>query len=94
EVGMKPEDASRAKLFRGKGCKHCGDSGYRGRMAIYEVFDFSMSLKELVLRGATSIEIRRQAIQEGMRSLRESALAKVADGSTSLEEAMSLTLEN
>ncbi|NDD91568.1 type IV-A pilus assembly ATPase PilB [bacterium] len=94
EVGMSPEVAARATLFRGKGCNQCSNSGYRGRMAIYEVFDFSLSLKELVLRGATSIEIRRQAVEEGMSSLRDSALAKVAEGKTTLEEAMSLTLEN
>ncbi|MEN9723054.1 MAG: hypothetical protein RJB38_1040 [Pseudomonadota bacterium] len=94
EFGMTPEDVSRATLFKGKGCTNCVNTGYRGRTAIYEVFDFSTSLKEMVLRGATSIELKRQARQEGMRTLRESALGKVADGKTTLEEALAMTVES
>lgn len=94
EIGMLPEDVERATLFQSKGCNQCNNSGYRGRTAIYEVLDFTTSLKEMVLRGATSIELKRQAIEEGMRSLRQSALSRAADGKTTLEEALAMTLES
>ena len=94
ELGMSKEDIARAKLFKGKGCNQCGNTGYRGRQAIYEVFDFSTSLKEMVLRGASAIELRRQAIAEGMRTLRNSALSRAAEGRTTIEEALAMTLEN
>jgi type IV pilus assembly protein PilB len=94
QVGMSPADIARATLFKGKGCNQCGNSGYRGRQAIYEVFDFSTTLKEMVLRGGSAIELRRQAVQEGMKTLRDSALSRVAAGRTTLEEALAMTLEN
>ncbi len=94
QVGMSPADVARATLFKGRGCNQCGNSGYRGRQAIYEVFDFSTTLKEMVLRGASALEIKRQAVQEGMRTLRDAALSRAAEGRTSLEEALAMTLEN
>jgi type IV pilus assembly protein PilB len=94
QVGMSPADIARATLFKGKGCNQCGNTGYRGRLAIYEVFDFSTTLKEMVLRGVSAIELKRQAVQEGMRTLRDSALSRVAAGRTTLEEALASTLEN
>ena len=63
-------------------------------MAVYEVLDFSPALKEMVLAGATALELRKKAQEEGMRSLRQCALAKVAEGRTSLEEALAMTMEN
>lgn len=94
ESGMPAEEVSKARVYRGKGCQSCNNSGYKGRVAIYEVLDFSSSLKEMVLKGENIIDIKRQAVKEGMKSLRSSALSKVAEGVTSLEEAMSLTMEN
>ena len=94
DSGMPPEDVTRARVYKGKGCVNCNSSGYKGRVAIYEVLDFSPTLKEMVLKGENIMDIKRQAIKEGMKSLRMSALSKVADGVTSLEEAMSLTMEN
>lgn len=82
-----------ARLFGPKGCSKCGQKGYKGRMAIYEILEMTPALKEMVLKGATALEIRRQAIEEGMRSLRSSALARVQEGTTSLEEALSTTAE-
>jgi len=94
ESGMLAEDVQRATVFQGKGCNTCNNSGYKGRTAIYEVLDFSQTLKEMVLRGSTSIEIKQQAIKEGMRSLRQSALSRVADGKTTMEEAFAMTMES
>jgi type IV pilus assembly protein PilB len=83
-----------SRIFAPKGCAKCSQKGYRGRLAIYEILDMSQSIKEMVLKGATAPEIKRQAIEEGMRSLRASALARVLEGVTSLEEALSTTAEN
>jgi type IV pilus assembly protein PilB len=93
ELGLSPEDAEKVKAHKGQGCAKCNKTGYKGRIAIYEVLDFSQTLKEMVLKGESIIEIKKQAIKEGMKTLRMSALTKVAEGRTTLEEALSLTME-
>jgi len=93
-LGFTKENLSQFKPMVGRGCTSCNQSGYKGRIAIYEVLDFSQNLKEMVLRGETSIAIKAQAMKDGMKSLRQSALTKVAEGRTSLQEALSLTMEN
>ncbi|MDR3608036.1 MAG: type IV-A pilus assembly ATPase PilB [Oligoflexia bacterium] len=92
--GLPPEYADRAKFARGKGCSFCSNLGYKGRVAIYEVLDFTPALKEMVLRGDSAIEFRKQAIKDGMRTLRMSAIAKASEGVTTIEEALSLTMES
>jgi type IV pilus assembly protein PilB len=91
---MTKEEVAKATPMKGRGCAKCNNSGYKGRVAVYEVFDFSTTLKEMVLRGASVIELRKQAIVEGMRTLRASALGRVADGRTTIEEALALTMES
>ncbi len=90
-LGIPERTAAAMKLFRGKGCATCGKSGYKGRVAVYEVMDISGKIKEMILSGATAIDLKRQAMAEGMRTLRASSLNKVIDGTTSLEEALSMT---
>jgi type IV pilus assembly protein PilB len=94
ELGFSAEQAKVLKFFAAKGCPACNQTGYKGRIAIYEVMDFSPTIKEMVLKGETVMELKRQAIREGMRTLRVSALSKAAEGKTTLEEAISLTMEN
>jgi type IV pilus assembly protein PilB len=94
EMGMSSELAAAARIRQGKGCPACGGSGYKGRVAIYEVLDFSATLKEMVLAGQSVLDLRKQAVKEGMKTLRMSGLTKVAEGMTTLEEALSLTMEN
>jgi len=94
EFGYSKEDAERLRFFKGKGCTKCNNTGYKGRVAIYEVLDFTNTLKEMVLKGESIIEIKKQAVREGMKTLRSSALTKAAEGKTTLEEALSLTMEN
>lgn len=94
ELGIPASEVDKVKCFKGKGCAHCNKSGYKGRVAIYEVLDFSQTLKEMVLRGETIMEIKKQATKEGMKTLRQAALTKVALGVTTLEEAVSMTMEN
>jgi type IV pilus assembly protein PilB len=86
-------DPAKARFFKGQGCATCSKTGYKGRVAIYEVLDFTTSLKEMVLRGDSVIELKRQAVKEGMKTLRMCALTKAVDGVTTLEEALSLTME-
>ena len=92
--GMAAHEMENAKFLRGQGCNVCNKTGYKGRVAVYEILDFSQMLKEMVLKGESVIEIKRQAIKEGMRTLRQSAIQKAAEGRTTLEEALSLTMEN
>jgi len=93
ELGFSPDKVKTMRLVKGRGCSACANSGYKGRIAVYEVMDFTNTLKEMVLRGATMIELKRQAIKEGMTTLRMSALNRVAEGRTTLEEALSMTME-
>jgi type IV pilus assembly protein PilB len=94
ELGLPLEEAVSARFAKGKGCATFNNTGYKGRVAIYEVLDFTQTLKEMVLKGESIIEIRKQAMKEGMKTLRMSALTKAAEGRTTVEEAISLTMEN
>ncbi|MBT3234951.1 MAG: Flp pilus assembly complex ATPase component TadA [Bdellovibrionales bacterium] len=87
--GIKAESAARLKVYKGRGCDACTGTGYRGRVAIYEVMELTPRLKQLVLKGAASDELKRMAMAEGMSTLRRSALVKVAQGMTTLDEAIS-----
>lgn len=92
EVGVSPEDAKTAKCFHGKGCATCNGTGYKGRIALYEVLPFTDSVKELVLNGASTTEIKKQAIKDGMKSLRMSGISKVLEGVTTVEEVLRATM--
>ncbi|MBS1963911.1 MAG: type IV-A pilus assembly ATPase PilB [Bdellovibrionales bacterium] len=92
-VGFAPEDLQKLTLMKGRGCTMCNNSGYKGRVAIYEVFDFTTELKEMVLRGESIIDIRKRAVMSGMKSLRQSALSRAAEGATTVEEALGATVE-
>jgi type IV pilus assembly protein PilB len=94
KLGVGNEEILKAKFFKGQGCDKCNKTGYKGRVAIYEVLEFSQTLKEMVLRGESIIDLKKQAVKEGMKSLRMAALSKVIEGRTTLEEALSLTMEN
>jgi type IV pilus assembly protein PilB len=86
--GIAPSSASKIKVYQGAGCDYCNDSGYKGRVAIYEVLEMSPLVKDLVLKNASADEIKKQAIKDGMKTLRMCALTKVAQGLTTLEEAV------
>jgi type IV pilus assembly protein PilB len=86
EAGMSPEEASACEARVGRGCPNCAETGYRGRVALYEVMLLSETLKGFVLNGASAAEIKQEAIREGMTTLRRSALNKVAGGVTTLKE--------
>jgi type IV pilus assembly protein PilB len=91
EVGFSPEEAESLTPYHGQGCMTCGNTGYKGRIALYEVMTISDSLRELILQGASTTEIKNQALEEGMFSLRMSGLEKVRTGQTTLEEVVRVT---
>jgi type IV pilus assembly protein PilB len=91
ELGVEPATAKQMKLYKGSGCSSCSNTGYSGRVGIYEIMPFSSSLKEAVLGGANSLELKKKAMEEGMITLRMSSLIRAADGLTTLEEALSST---
>ena len=73
-------------VYRAVGCKRCGQTGYRGRLGVHEVLLMSEEISKLCVEGATSEDIRRVAIEEGMLTLRQDGLEKVRMGQTSIEE--------
>ena len=79
-------------FYKGKGCESCGNSGSRGRVGVYEVMMMSERLRDIILNGGSTDDIRRQAVEEGMLSLRESAMRKALTGMTSLEEVVRVTM--
>jgi type IV pilus assembly protein PilB len=92
DMGMKKEDAARVKIFRGRGCKSCSNTGYRGRIALYEVMPFLDSLKELVLQGASTAELKAEMIRQGIKTLRMSGITKILEGVTTPEEVLRVTV--
>jgi type IV pilus assembly protein PilB len=91
EVGFTPEEAEEMEVYHGQGCMNCGNTGYKGRVALYEVMLISDTVRELILQGASNAEIKTAAIDGGMLTLRMSGLAKVKDGMTTLEEVVRVT---
>ncbi len=79
-------------FYKGKGCETCGNAGYKGRQGVYEVMAMSERLRDIILNGGSTDDVRRQAIEEGMLSLRESALRKTLIGLTTLEEVVRVTM--
>jgi type IV pilus assembly protein PilB len=88
EAGMRDEDARKVAPIRGAGCRTCAETGFKGRLAVYEVMALHEELKEFVLNGASALELKREAIRLGMKTLRQSALQKVREGITTLGEVL------
>ena len=86
DVGFTPEEAATVVPVHGTGCDRCNGTGYKGRVGLYEVLEITDELKELILVGASAIELRRKGAEEGMISLRRSGLLKIAQGVTTIEE--------
>jgi type IV pilus assembly protein PilB len=86
EEGFSPEEAKTVKIQKGKGCAVCNSTGYKGRCGLYEVMEVDDEIRELILVGASALELKKKAIERGMITLRRSGLIKVAAGMTTLEE--------
>jgi len=92
EAGYTPEEASKTTIYHGKGCSACSDTGYKGRVGLYEVMEINDDLRELILVGASSLELKKKALENGMITLRLSGLTKTAAGLTTLEEVLRETV--
>jgi type IV pilus assembly protein PilB len=86
EAGMPAEQARTIVTVKGRGCRTCSETGFKGRIALYEVMELREELKEFVLNGASALELKREAIRLGMQTLRTSALVKLAEGTTTFSE--------
>jgi type IV pilus assembly protein PilB len=86
EAGFTPEEARTAKIFKGRGCSVCNNTGYKGRAGLYEVMEVDDEIRELILVGASAVELKKKAMERGMITLRRSGLVKIAEGITTLEE--------
>ena len=92
DAGYSPEEAKTVKVYKGAGCALCQNRGYKGRVGLYEVMEIDDEIRELVLVGASVVELKRKAIEQGMIGLRRSGLIKVSQGMTTLEEIMRETV--
>ena len=92
DAGYTPEEAKTTQVFHGRGCTTCNNSGYKGRVGLYEVMEINDDLRELILVGASSLELKKKALEVGMITLRRSGLMKMALGQTTMEEVLRETV--
>ena len=93
-MGMTEEQIKNAVIKKGRGCGTCNNTGYKGRVALYEVMPFYDPLKELVLQGASAAEIKTEMIRCGVQSLRMAGIQKILEGMTTPEEILRTTVED
>ncbi len=93
QAGYTADDANSVTPMKGRGCEKCNNTGYKGRVGLYEVMEIGEELRELILVGASALELRRKAVDEGMITLRQSGLRKVKDGVTTIEEVVRETVK-
>jgi type IV pilus assembly protein PilB len=92
KIGFSSEDAASVTPLKGRGCEKCNNTGFKGRVGLYEVMEVDDEIKELILVGASGLELRKKAIERGMITLRQSGLRKVKDGLTTIEEVIRETV--
>ena len=93
DVGFAPSEASDLKTYKGQGCSTCNGTGYKGRIGLYEVMEITDEVRELILVGASALELRKKAMDEGMLTLRASGLEKIRQGLTTIEEIVRETVK-
>ncbi|HEX6043340.1 MAG TPA: type IV-A pilus assembly ATPase PilB [Pyrinomonadaceae bacterium] len=92
EVGFPADEVKTLKTYKGKGCSTCNHTGYKGRIGLYEVLEITDEIRELILIGASALELRKKAVEDGMITLRESGLHKIRAGVTTIEEVVRETV--
>jgi type IV pilus assembly protein PilB len=92
DAGFTEEEAEKVKIYHGKGCSVCNNSGYKGRVGLYEVMEFNDELRELILVGASALELKKKALETGMITLRRSGLIKIMAGVATMEEVLRETV--
>lgn len=90
-MGFQQDEVSTFKCYKGKGCSACSETGYKGRMALYEVMPVREEIKEMILKGASAADIKKAAMKLGMKTLRMSGRTKIKEGSTTVEEVLRVT---
>jgi type IV pilus assembly protein PilB len=93
-LGVPSDEISAFVCYKGTGCPRCSNTGYKGRVALYEVMPIREEIRELILQGASAMEIKREAMRLGMKSLRQTALTKLKEGTTTVEEVLRSTVED
>ena len=88
DAGYTAEEATKVVVQHGRGCATCNNTGYKGRVGLYEVMEITDDLRELILVGASALELKRKALEQGMLTLRRSGLQKIASGLTTMEEVL------
>jgi len=91
DIGFSPEELGEIICYKGEGCTACGGTGYKGRVALYEVMMVNEEIKEVILQGGTTFEIKEAAVRQGMLTLRASGLTKIKEGVTTIEEVLRVT---
>ena len=94
DLGIPPDEVKSFPTYKGKGCSICNNTGYKGRLGLYEVMPMKEELKELILSRASTSEIKKEAIRLGMKTLRQSGIVKIKEGLTSIEEVLRTTIED
>ena len=93
EIGFSEDVAKRVTPKKGTGCERCNNTGYKGRVGLYEVMDVTEELRELILVGASGLELRRKAVEEGMMTVRASGLRKIEERMTTVDEVVRETMK-
>ncbi len=91
DIQVTPDEVEEMEVYKGVGCHNCNDTGYRGRIALYEVLPIGPEIQEFILNGASAAEIKREGIRLGMRTMRQSGIKKIGDGVTTIEELVRTT---
>ncbi len=94
DIGFSPEDAKEIKVYKPKGCAACSDTGYKGRVGLFEVLQITDEVRDLILSRAQPREIKKKAMEQGMLTLRRSGLIKIKEGVTSVEEVLRETVRD
>jgi type IV pilus assembly protein PilB len=92
DAGVPPEEAPEYVCYRGVGCPKCNGTGYKGRVGFYQVMPMLEEIRELVLNGANTAEIKRESMRLGIKTMRQSGLTKLQEGVTSFEEVLRVTV--
>ena len=90
-LGLRPELAKKANFMKGKGCNHCNKKGYRGRMGIYELMTMTQQVREMAFKGESTLNVRKMARKQGMRTLFEDGMVKAIKGQTTIDEVLRIT---
>jgi type IV pilus assembly protein PilB len=91
-AGLHPDVAASVRFMHGRGCERCGHTGYRGRVGLFEVMEMTDATRQLVVDGASAMDLRRQALADGMVTLRQNGMQKVCEGATTVDEVVRETV--